>query len=138
MQINNHVDIQARNFSLTQALRNYIDRRLRFTLGSREQHIQRVIVRLSDINGPRGGEDKCCQIHVILPHLKEVVVEDIETDMYAAIDRATDRVSCAVGRRLSRQRDKNRSTAKLNLAALTEDYESKSAEMNSIIGATAQ
>ena len=46
MHINNHVDIQARNFSLTKALRKYIDRRLRFTLGNKDQHIQRVIVRL--------------------------------------------------------------------------------------------
>ena len=131
MHINNHVDIQARNFSLTKALRKYIDRRLRFTLGNKDQHIQRVIVRLSDINGPRGGEDKCCQIQVILPHLKDVVVEDIETDMYVAIDRATERVSCAVGRRLSRQRDNKRTTARFNFAALTEEYEAQLAEINS-------
>lgn len=137
MQNNNHVDIQARNFSLTKALRNYIDRRLRFTLGNRDKHIQRVIVRLSDINGPRGGEDKCCQIQVILPHLKDVVVEDIETDMYVAIDRATDRVNRVVGRRLSRQRDNNRTTAKFNFAALTEEHESKSVETSSTNGTTA-
>jgi len=131
MQINNHVDIQARNFSLTTALRKYIDRRLSFTLGSREQHIQRVIVRLSDVNGPRGGEDKCCQIQVILPHLKNVVVEDIETDMYAAIDRATDRVGNVVGRRLSRQRDNNRTTAKFDFAALAEEAEILTAETSS-------
>ena len=138
MQLNIQIDIQARNFSLTKALRNHIDRRLRLTLGTRDQHIQRVVVRLSDINGPRGGEDKCCQMQVILPHLKDVVVEDTETDMYAAIDRATDRVSCAVGRRLSRQRDNSRSTAKFNLQALTEELESKPAEINSTIGATTQ
>lgn len=138
MQKNVHVNIQARNFSLTKALRNHIDRRLNLTLGSRDKHIQSVVVRLSDINGPRGGEDKCCQIQVILPHLKDVVVEDIETDMYAAIDHAADRVSHAVGRRLSRRRDKNRSTIRFNLAALAEDNEPKSADMNSRIGATAQ
>ena len=121
--------IQARNFSLTKALRSYIERRLRFALGSRDEHIQKIMVRLSDINGPRGGEDKCCQIQVVLPHLKDAVIEDIETDMYVAIDRATDRVSCAVGRRLSRQRDNNRSTPQFDFVSLTEQHEIQSAEI---------
>ena len=54
MQIN----IQAKSFSLTNALRSHIQRRLRFTLTSSADYIQRVMVRLSDINGPRGGSDK--------------------------------------------------------------------------------
>ena len=52
------IDIQTRNFGLTQALRNHAERRLRFALTSAGNHVQRIIVRLSDINGPRGGEDK--------------------------------------------------------------------------------
>lgn len=98
------IDIQALNFYLTDALRDHIERRLGFALSSRDEHIQRIMVRLSDINGPRGGEDKCCHIQVVLPKLTDVVIEDTEVDMYAAIDRATDRAGRTVGRRLSRQR----------------------------------
>jgi len=102
-------DIQARNFSLTKALRDYIEKRIRFALDARDEHIQRVMVRLSDINGPRGGEDMCCHIQIILPHLPDVVIEDTEADMYVAIDKASDRAGCTVGRRLTRQRDRERS-----------------------------
>lgn len=130
MQINIQIDIQSRNFSLTKSLRSHIDRRLRFSLGTRDKHIQRVVVRLSDINGPRGGQDKSCLIQVILPHLKDVIVEDIEADMYVAIDRATDRVSCAVGRRLSKQRDNDRSTAMFDFALLDEQPETELTEVN--------
>lgn len=130
MQINIQIDIQARHFSLTKALRSHIDRRLRFSLGTRDKHIQRVVVRLSDINSSRGGEDKSCLIQVILPHLKDVVVEDIEADMYAAIDRATDRASCAIGRRLSKQRDNDRLTAMFDFTSLNEQQVSKSTEIN--------
>lgn len=104
------IDIQARNFPLTDALRNHTKRRLGFSLSARDDHIQRVIVRLSDINGPRGGTDKCCHIQVALTHLPDVVIEDTEVDLYAAIDRAADRAGRTVGRRLMRKRIKDRSS----------------------------
>lgn len=105
MQIN----IQAQNFPLTSALRGHVERRLGFALSTRDNHIQRVMVRLSDINGPRGGEDKCCRIQIILPHLPDVVIEDTMENLYCAIDRASDRAGRTVGRRLARQRDRSRS-----------------------------
>jgi ribosomal subunit interface protein len=102
------IEIQARNFSLTEALRVHIQRRLGFALSSRYEHIKRILVRLSDINGPRGGNDKCCQIQVVLPGQADVVIEDTEANLYVAIDRAADRVSRTVTRRLGRLRDKGR------------------------------
>ncbi len=102
------IDIQARNFPLTEALRRHTERRLGFALSARDGNIQRVLVRLFDINGPRGGADKCCHIQVTLPHHSDVVIKDTEADLYAAIDRATDRAGRTVGRRLTRQRDRGR------------------------------
>ncbi len=117
------IDIQARNFSLTEALREYIQRRVGFALSTRDEHIQRIKVRLSDINGPRGGRDKCCQIQVVLPQLADVVVEDTELDMYVAIDRAMDRTGRTVNRKLARQRDNARTTGLNDIAVLAEQAE---------------
>jgi len=102
------IDIQARHFPVTHALNTYIKRRLGFALSSHDDHIQRIRVQLSDINGPRGGADKCCQIQIIIPKLPNIVIEDIEVDLYTAIDRAADRAGRTIGRRLARQRDKSR------------------------------
>ena len=118
------IDIQARNFSLTNALRGHVERRLGFALSSKNDHILRVLVRLSDINGPRGGADKCCLIQVVLPHLPDVVIEDTEADLYAAIDRAADRTGRTVGRRLARQRDRSRSSSLHDMESLSEIHES--------------
>jgi len=114
------IDVQARNFSLTNALRGHVIRRLYFSLSTRVDHIQRVMVRLSDTNGPRGSEDKRCQIQVKLPHLPDVVFEDTEENLYAAIDRAADRAGRAVGRRLARQRDNVRTTRQRGMTSLSE------------------
>lgn len=117
------IDIQSRNFSLTSALRGHVERRLGFALSTRDDHIMRIVVRLSDINGPRGGADKCCHIQVLLSHLPDVVIEDTEVDIYAAIDRAADRAGRTVGRRLARHRDRERSSAPHDMESLTEIHE---------------
>jgi putative sigma-54 modulation protein len=97
------IDIQARDFSLTGALRSHAERRLRFALSSCDDHIQRIVMRLSDINGPRGGADKRCHLQVVLKGLPDVVIEDTEADLYVAIDRATDRAGRTVVRKIDRQ-----------------------------------
>ncbi len=102
------MEVQAQDFALTKVLGSYIKRRVNFVLSSRYDQIQHIIVRLSDINGPRGGIDKRCQIQISLPRLADIVVEDTEANLYIAIDRATDRAGRTVNRRLERQHNKNR------------------------------
>ena len=100
-----HIHIQARGFALTDSLREHIERRLRFAIGWADDRLRRVSVRLSDENGPRGGEDKRCRIQIAFPGAPSVVIEDTEADLYVAIDRAADRAGRSVARRLERQRD---------------------------------
>jgi len=102
------IEIQARDFTLTESLGSYIERRINFFLSSKYDQIKRIRVSLSDINGPRGGVDKRCQIQISLPRLKDIVIEDTELDLYIAIDRATDRIARTVNRRLARQHTKKR------------------------------
>ncbi len=119
MQIN----IQAKQFSLTDALRDHAECKLLSTLTCCDEHIQKVIMRLSDINGPRGGEDKCCHLQVVLAGLPSVVVKDIQADMYVAIDRATDRAGRTVVRKLDRQQTLQRHAPPLEPGAEIQDEE---------------
>jgi len=96
------IDIQARNFSLTESLRSHAERRLRFALTCCDDHIHRIVIRLSDIKGPRGGADKRCHLQVVLDGIPDVVIEDIEADLYVAIDRAVDRAGRTVVRKIER------------------------------------
>jgi ribosome-associated translation inhibitor RaiA len=86
----------------------YIERRLRFALARFSERIRLVTVRVFDVNGPRGGVDKTCQIVVeVLPSGK-VIVEHKEDDLYASIGWATARLGRAVGRELARRREMRR------------------------------
>ena len=101
-------EIVSRDFELTDSLRAYIERRINFTFSGRFDQIKSIQVRLSDINGPRGGIDKRCRIQIAVPRLKYIVVEDTESNLYVAIDRAMDRAGRTVNRRLARRFYKNR------------------------------
>lgn len=81
---------------------SYIDRRLRFALGRFSGEITHARVRLSDTNGPRGGVDKHVKIQVTGPRLGHLVIEDCDSDVLTAIDRAADRAGRTVGRHLQR------------------------------------
>ena len=98
MQIN----IQTSGFSLTEALKSYTTTRMQFALDRKDNYITRVQIWLADINGPRGGIDKRCQIELKLAGQNNIVIEDIEADLYFAIDRASDRCMRTLGRRLAR------------------------------------
>ena len=97
------IDIQTRGFTLTESLLRYSEQRLLFSMSYWSDYIDRVVIRLSDINGPRGGTDKRCHLQIVMPNLPNIVVEDTECDMYAAIDRSIDRARRTVARKVDRQ-----------------------------------
>ncbi|SBS31994.1 Sigma 54 modulation protein / S30EA ribosomal protein [Marinomonas spartinae] len=96
------IKVQARRLSLTKSLKAYVKRRLNFALNSRYDNIQRVTVMLTDVNGPKGGEDKHCQVLVKINGQKEVVINERQADMYYAIDSAATRTGRTVSRRIER------------------------------------
>ena len=103
------MDIQARGFPLTGALLGHTERRLRFQLTRAMHRIERVMVRMGDTNGPRGGEDKFCKVQVVLSRARSVVIEEGGGDLYAVIERAAERAGRNVARSLARQRQQIRS-----------------------------
>lgn len=108
------IDIQARNFSLTEALRGYVVKRINSALTGSNDYIQRIVVRLSDVNGPKGGIDKRCHIQVVIPHQRDVVIDDVESNLYAAVDIAANRAGCTVSRHVAKYRRHNRSMPSFN------------------------
>jgi hypothetical protein len=84
--------------------RGYIARKLGMKLGRFVSSIERVTVRLSDVNGPKGGRDLKCQIKVVLSGLPSVVVNQMDSTLPRTIERAIEAVSLAVQRSIQRRR----------------------------------
>ncbi len=96
------VAIRAIGVDVDDDTREYVRRKLGRKLGKFATRIERVSVRLRDVNGPRGGVDHQCQVKVVLSKLPSVVVEEQRETVRAAIDAAlsgaTRSVSRAIGR----------------------------------------
>ena len=95
--------IRAVGASLDTRDRAYVRRKLGMKLGKFARAIERVSVRMRDVNGPRGGVDKLCTIKVVLTRLPSVVVEQKHASLQGAMDGALRRVEVAVRRSMQRR-----------------------------------
>jgi putative sigma-54 modulation protein len=99
-----NIDIKALGFSLTEAIRDHVADRVDASLGRFSTRVNRVVVRLSDVNGPRGGLDKRCQLQLLVDGHRTIVIQDREADLYLAVNRAADRAARSLARQLQRSR----------------------------------
>jgi ribosome-associated translation inhibitor RaiA len=81
---------------LTEDDHSYIRGKLLTKLAKFARSIQRVSVRVTDLNGPRGGIDQVCSIKVVLNGLPSVVVTRRHASVQAAIDAALHAMEQAV------------------------------------------
>jgi ribosomal subunit interface protein len=93
---------------LSDDLRQYVDRRLGLALDRFDHRIERVQVRLEDVNGPRGGVDKHCRIRVVGRPSWRIQAEGTGTSFYDAIDAATARARRSIGSLLRRLAERHR------------------------------
>jgi hypothetical protein len=86
--------------------REYIRRKLGEKLGKYAPSIERVTVRVRDVNGPRGGVDIQCRIKVVLSKLPSVVAEHQAELLQPAFTRTLASAERAVRRTLQRRRSR--------------------------------
>ena len=90
------------------ALDEHVTARLEAAVNQFAGRVGSVHVRLSDINGPKGGVDQSCKVTVQLKPTGNIIVEETSEDMYSAVSFAADRVKQAVGREIERRKDRKR------------------------------
>ncbi|WP_437728231.1 HPF/RaiA family ribosome-associated protein [Sorangium sp. So ce861] len=98
------VAVRSTGLAIDPDVRDYAHKRLGVRLGKFAAEIQRVSVRLEDVNGPRGGVDTVCRVKVVLRGLPTVVAQDIAEGIREAIDRASHIAERSVRRAIGRSR----------------------------------
>ena len=96
------IQIHTRGFELTDGIKEHAERRMLYAFDWARYLMTRIVVRLDDINGPRGGRDKRCSVRIPLAGCPDLVIEDIQSDLYVAIDRSVERADRALRRHHAR------------------------------------
>jgi hypothetical protein len=74
-------------------LRDLTERRVRFVLRRLGWLVPRAEVQMSDVNGPRRGIDKRCQVQFMTDGAGSVVVASVANDWRTALDSALARAT---------------------------------------------
>lgn len=76
--------------------------RVRFALRRLKTLVPRAKVQFSDVNGPRGGVDKRCQVELKTDSAGTVVIASLARDWRTALDRSLGRATRVLARSLQR------------------------------------
>ena len=107
-------NIRVFGVELDQTERVIIRQGLGAKLGKYANSIERVSVRVEDVNGPRGGVDKICRIKVVLSGLPSEIYESQAASLNDAINGALAGMQRNVRRRLERRIKKPLKAASAN------------------------
>lgn len=94
-------------------LRDLAERRVRFVLRRLGWLVPHAEVQMSDMNGPRGGIDKRCQIELRTEGAGSVVVASVANDWRTALDSALARATRFLMRQWRRASDSRRMRQRL-------------------------
>lgn len=98
--------LHSNGLTMGPAFKDHVERRLAFALARFGDRISTADVYLEDINGPKGGIDKSCQIVVKVRGVGDVVAAVTDSEWPATVDRAAHRIGHNVSRQLERKRDR--------------------------------
>lgn len=98
------IELRSSNMPISDAMREHVGRRIDFAVRRFASRIERIVVRLVDVNGPKGGPDKRCRIIARFAPHGSVIVEATDADAYVAASQAAIRLDERVSRALMRRR----------------------------------
>jgi putative sigma-54 modulation protein len=106
------IEVKQHDVDVPRSLVDNIHRCMAADLRRFDHMIRRICVHIADVNGPRGGEDKSCRIHVQLKRASSVIVGDRGANLLVVVARAVARVEVAVSRAADRMRGRRRGRAR--------------------------
>ena len=105
------INVKAVSLQMDARARAQIERRMNASLGRLSHHIQRAAVRVTDRNGPRGGEDIACSVELRLRPRGRIFVEETDIDLAGAVGKAAETAATTVVRTMEKVRDLKRRAA---------------------------
>lgn len=98
------ISIRARSIDWTGELQEKVERRISFAVDRYKTQVRQISVYLADVNGPRGGVDKICQITASLDRGTPVRILEEGIEIEPMVNRAVSKLGYRIARKLQRRR----------------------------------
>ncbi len=104
------IAIRTCDIDWNEELQQQVERSIEFAIDRHKSRINRISVYLRDVNGPRGGADKVCQITADIHGTVPVLILERGDDLQTVVGRAARRLGYRIGRRTHHLRIPNQRT----------------------------
>jgi putative sigma-54 modulation protein len=98
------VELSVKGVDVESIFKDYVQGRMHFALSRFGSDLKRVVVQLANTGGPEGTPQNRCQVSMRLLRGESLSVVATHGDLFVAIDRAVERASQSVRRRLLNSR----------------------------------
>ena len=92
-------EVRSQTIEITPSFDVFTRARIGTALGRFAHRIRSVVVRIDDLNGPRGGIDKSCRVQVRGPSMS-LILEHRHADPHEAVAMALRRIARSLARRM--------------------------------------
>jgi len=96
------ISIRVRGIEWTDELHKEVERSVAFAVDRYQTHVNHVSVYLVDLNGPKGGADKLCQMTAKLRSGDRVFILEKGSAIVPTVNSAVDRLRYRIGRGIRR------------------------------------
>lgn len=97
------IDFRVRGIDFTDELRKAVERIVVFALDRYAAQMDKIAVYMADLNGPKGGVDKLCQITARLGRGNRVLILEQGSEILTTVNRAAHRLGQHIGRAVQRR-----------------------------------
>ncbi|MCC6362492.1 MAG: hypothetical protein IT165_03155 [Bryobacterales bacterium] len=98
------ISVRPRDIQWNDELQQQVERSVGFAVDRYRSHLGLISVHLADVNGPRGGVDKLCQITAELRGGMPVLILETGDELLPTVNRAVKRLSYRIGRTIQRSK----------------------------------
>ena len=98
------ITVRTHDFDLDETLQKKVERSIEFAVDRHRDRIDRIGVCLADLNGPRGGVDKLCQMTAEVRGIGTLHISENGSNVTAVAGRAARRLGFRIRRSIERRR----------------------------------
>jgi len=98
------ISVRVRGVEWNDALQKLVERSITFAVDRFSRQVGRISVYITDLNGPRGGVDKMCQITADVKAGRPVLILERGADLSSMVHRAARRLGYRIARQTQRHR----------------------------------